>query len=282
MSTSASPRLLNLGCGHRIHPAWVNADLAIGVPGVITIDVSKGLPFPARHFDVVYHSAMLEHLRREDVPGFLRECHRVLKPGGILRVAVPDLEAICRLYLKSLDDAAAGDPAAVANHEWMTIELLDQAVRERSGGMMVEFLRKNSLPNESFVLERIGEEGRELIRILRTPAPSHSPAGVSAPRRWWRRCREGLRRRILQRMLGSDGARALAIGRFRLSGEVHQWMYDRVSLTRLLGTAGFANPCQRSARESGIPGWAHYNLDTLPDGTVVKPDLLFMEATRSR
>jgi hypothetical protein len=76
------------------------------------------------------------------------------------------------------------------------------------------------------------------------------------------------------------GAKALGIGMFRLTGEVHQWMYDRYSLKDLLLTAGFRDPIQQTASTSRIQNWSSFNLDTLPDGTAYKPDFLFMEATK--
>jgi len=92
--------------------------------------------------------------------------------------------------------------------------------------------------------------------------------------------RHKLRRRILARLLGPQGEQALALGRFRLSGEVHQWMYDRVSLTRLLREAGLIEPRQHSAAGSRIAGWTGYHLDTLPGGSAIKPDLFYMEAIK--
>src|SRR5207253_10741586 len=92
--------------------------------------------------------------------------------------------------------------------------------------------------------------------------------------------RSAIRLRLLRRWLGSNWSRALEIGRFRLAGESHQWMYDRYSLARLVLAAGFQDPVQQSATQSQIPAWPSFDLDTLPDGTVVKPDSLFMEATR--
>lgn len=50
-------------------------------------DVTEGLPFPANHFDRIVAKAVLEHL--PDPTAVLRECYRVLKPGGTLRVVVP-------------------------------------------------------------------------------------------------------------------------------------------------------------------------------------------------
>ncbi len=68
------------------------------------------------------------------------------------------------------------------------------------------------------------------------------------------------------------------VGAFRLSGEVHQWMYDRYSLVCLLTKCGFRSPRVCTAAESAIPNWTGYNLDSDSDGVVYKPDSLFMEA----
>lgn len=80
--------------------------------------------------------------------------------------------------------------------------------------------------------------------------------------------------------MGEADNKALQIGRFRLQGEVHQWMYDRYSLARLLRKTGFHNPQPVGPTESQLQGWADYNLDTEPDGTIYKPDLLYMEAIK--
>ncbi len=77
-------------------------------------------------------------------------------------------------------------------------------------------------------------------------------------------------------------ATAMRVGEFRLGGEPHRWMYDRLSLARILTTAGFGNVRVICASESAIPDFALYNLDTEPDGTVYKPDSLFVEATKLR
>jgi hypothetical protein len=46
-------------------------------------------------------------------------------------------------------------------------------------------------------------------------------------------------------------------------------------------SAGFQDPIQKGAAQSQISNWSSFNLDTLADGTVVKPDSLFMEAKRA-
>jgi len=279
----ATKSYLNLGCGSRTHPDWINIDVAARGPGVIRHDLSRGIPLRDASCDVVYHAAVLEHLRRPEAAVFTVECRRVLKPGGVLRVGVPDLEKICRLYLARLESATTGDAAAAGDYDWVMLELCDQTAREKSGGDMLAYLRQRPLPNEAFVLERIGVEGRELLTALRAQDVRRRLAPAAA----LRTLLKGLRslpvaagRLAAQALLGAAGRRALAIGRFRLSGEVHHRMYDRLSLARLLREAGFLEIKVRDAAASRIPDWGRFNLDTLPDGQVMKPDLFFMEAVK--
>ena len=240
--------LLNLGCGSHFHPAWVNVDIKSSCEGVITHDLTHGIPFADETFDAVYHSHLLEHLDRNKAHEFVADCHRVLKPGGIIRIAVPDLETIARLYLKSLDEALQGDEQAAERHEWMTIELLDQLARHQPGGHMLKHWSRDPMPCKDFVISRLGSEVKKYLE--RKPSLSESKVD------------------------------ALSVGRFRLSGEVHQWMYDRFSLARLLESAGFTETEAVTASRSRIPGFENYHLDTEPGGQVRKPDSLFMEAVK--
>lgn len=279
-------KYLNLGCGSRYHPDWINIDIAPQGPEVIQNDLSRGIPLPDASCDVVYNAAVLEHLRRSDAEAFLAECYRVLKPGGIVRVGVPDLEKICQLYLSRLTSALNGEKTAAHDYDWIMLELFDQIVREKGGGGMLEYLRQNPLPNETFVYERIGEEGRGLVKSLRSSSVSlrrgiHTlPDFIHKLRRGFRILPSLAKRRILLWLLGAEDGRALEIGHFRLAGEVHQWMYDRYSLARLLEKTGFHEPQLQDANTSRIPNWTSFHLDTLPDGQVIKPDLFFMEAIK--
>lgn len=274
---------LNLGCGSRYHPGWINIDIAPQGPEVIRHDFNRGIPLPESSCDVVYHAAVLEHVRHSDAATFLGECYRVLKPGGIVRVGVPDLEKICQLYLSRLTAALNGDEAAAYDYDWIMLELYDQTTRENSGGDMLDYLRQNPLPNETFVFERIGEEGRQLVKVLRQ-SESHSehsiPIRLQKLRGKLRALPGAVKRHMVLWLLGSGDKRALEIGRFRLAGEVHQWMYDRYSLARLLRLTGFQDSQLQGANTSRIPDWTSFHLDTLPDGQVIKPDLFFMEAIK--
>jgi len=267
-------RYVNLGCGARHHPDWTNFDLVPAGPGVVACDLTRGIPLPDAQCDAVYHSHVLEHLRPDDALPFLRECRRILKPGGVLRVVVPDLEQACREYLRTLEVARAGGTDAAADCEWMTVELLDQLVRERSGGRMLDYVRR-SPPNAAYVRARLGDDADQILDAQRQEAQQPWRAGARKALAAARAACDRLAGIVLLR---ADAARALAIGGFRLSGEAHQWMYDAYSLDRLLLEAGFQSPAVRTAEASGIAGWARFHLDAAPDGCVRRPNSLYMEA----
>lgn len=266
-------KLINVGCGKQAHPEWCNLDLTACAPGVVEHDLRKGLPFADSSCDAVYHSHVLEHLRPDEASRLLAECFRVLTAGGILRVVVPDLEGIARQYLTSLD-AAAANAAAAADHEWMTVELLDQLVRTRSGGRMRHYIDNPHLPNRPFIQGRIGGE-------LEGWADGNGPKVTIGGRlqRAVGKLRRGAALAAARLAFGRQGYQALKEVLFRRSGEVHQWMYDRVSLQRLLEAHGFVEVRRCSATDSRIPNFATYELDAV-GGKVRKPDSLFMEATR--
>jgi len=90
---------LHLGCGRRHIPGWVHVDLA-SFPHVDHVHTVQSLPFiPDGAAEVVYASHILEHFPRAKTLDVLAEWHRVLRPGGILRVAVPDFEMLAQYYL---------------------------------------------------------------------------------------------------------------------------------------------------------------------------------------
>ncbi len=279
-------RMLNVGCGQRYHPSWTNLDLIHSDSSVLQHDLLTGLPFDDNHFDVVYHSHVLEHLSSEDGAAMIRECFRVLKPGGIMRVVVPDLEQIARLYLQQHDRACQGDEQAKANYDWMKLELLDQMVRQRSGGAMAHFITGKPITNPEFVLSRLGCEfevcvaGHDLGRTVREGRSREGEGGstsqVSAVGQWWYRLRKKLAIRTVRILMGRKMRKAFEEVIFRSQGEVHRWMYDRYSLQQLCTQCGFVEPQVCTAFDSQIENFAEYELDS-KGGLVRKPDSLFFE-----
>lgn len=99
---------LHLGCGKRHIPGFVHVDIqdAPHIDHVCGVDT---LPFADCQADLVYASHVLEHFGRQQYLEVLREWHRVLKPGGILRLSVPDFAACAKIYHeKGLEDGLSG------------------------------------------------------------------------------------------------------------------------------------------------------------------------------
>lgn len=101
-----SPVRVQLGCGEVIIPNWINVDLRVpkafqpAAAHLILADVSLGLPLRDTSVDVIYASHVWEHLGPfEESEYLVKECHRVLRPGGVLRVSVPDFRVIALHYL---------------------------------------------------------------------------------------------------------------------------------------------------------------------------------------
>ena len=91
-------RYVHLGCGLIAHPAFVNVD-AIPRPHVHFVSGIARLPmFADDSVDMIYASHCLEHLSYRNTPAVLKEWHRVLKPGGLLRVSVPDFDCLIDIY----------------------------------------------------------------------------------------------------------------------------------------------------------------------------------------
>ena len=142
----------------------------------------------------------------------------MLKAGGILRVAVPDLELLARQYIDAL--AHVDGEAGRVRHREAAEAIFDQMI----------------------------------VRVPRWRAEQH----------WAVRALEGV-----------------LIGDTDRAGVLHRWMYDRVSLADLLREVGFSEVRSQDAFTSAVPDWTRFNLDTNPDGSVYKPDSLYIEGTRT-
>jgi len=123
---------INVGCGMSPTPGWDNVDNSLSLrlsrlpvlaeilsafgaigkaqrsyiefcrgAGIQYADAVRRLPFDDASAGVIYSSHMLEHLSRKQAVAFLAEARRVLAPGGIIRIAVPDLAMLHQQYRQS-------------------------------------------------------------------------------------------------------------------------------------------------------------------------------------
>ena len=119
---------VNLGCGRGALPSWINYDVSIKIKilkhkmvrrllyffkvtskedfesnwprNVIRRDLRKGIPLKDNSVDYIYCFHMLEHLSPEDARKLIKEAYRVLKPGGWIRIVVPELKLLATKYVE--------------------------------------------------------------------------------------------------------------------------------------------------------------------------------------
>ena len=99
---------LDVGCGWNVHEHMLNCDFQWH-PGVeLCWDIAgKPLPFRDARFKGIYTEHCLEHHSPVVVERILRECYRLIAPGGVLRLILPDAERYLRSYIDILDDVKA-------------------------------------------------------------------------------------------------------------------------------------------------------------------------------
>jgi SAM-dependent methyltransferase len=98
-----NPRRLNWGCGGCVVPGWVNSDIKEG-EGVIDCDIRDGLPFENDCFDYAVSIHALPELSYPEILPALEELCRVLKPRGVLRLGLPDLDKGFEAYRQGRRD----------------------------------------------------------------------------------------------------------------------------------------------------------------------------------
>lgn len=124
--TAHGPIRLNLGCGDKRKPGWVNVDLH-APDADLRLDLREPLPFPDGSVEYIYCEHFFEHLdfpnvedamatvletpeRPSEALSFLRECLRVLIPGGVLDVVVPDAERKIGMYVRRHEEPFPAGP----------------------------------------------------------------------------------------------------------------------------------------------------------------------------
>ena len=96
LESHRSPKL-QIGASNHLLSGWLNTDLEPG-DGVAFLDATKPFPLSSNCFCFIHAEHMIEHIPVADGVGMLRECHRILRPGGVVRIVTPNLPQIIGLY----------------------------------------------------------------------------------------------------------------------------------------------------------------------------------------
>lgn len=244
----------------RLTPArllqWRPAAVPIDA-GVERVDLLESLPLEDHSVSWICAFHVLEHLDLHEGRRFLAECRRVLAPGGRLRISTPDFAGHLRAYLECLEKLRRdpGNPRARTDLEFTRLLVLDQRLRRRSGGRMLEFLRTHDVDRD--LSKRIlGLTGPFLLDIARRQATASSPG--PAPRRAaLPRALAAMRRRLLRRRSAPWWSLDC-----RETRELEITTWDAVSLERELKRAGFDEVSAVGVETSQIPDWP--DLDRCP------------------
>ena len=97
LATTTTPKL-QLGAGPSILGGWLNTDLEPKHPAILPLDAREPLPFPDQSFAYLFGEHVIEHITYDQGRALLAECFRVLRPGGRLRFATPDLARMLALF----------------------------------------------------------------------------------------------------------------------------------------------------------------------------------------
>ena len=282
---SITMNMINIGCGKIYHNDWINLDITPKSSDVMAYDLNDGLPFESNSIDVCYSSHVLEHLRKEEADLFIREQIRVLKKNGIVRIAVPDLEMICKNYLKYYDQLVSGQTKNEFRYNFSLLELYDQTVRESSGGELAKYLQRNEFTKDdhSFLVERLGVKATNEIctsdKNVHRLINASPPSSINYLKKYFKKIKYKSAEMMVQILLGRKAVQSLREGIFRSSGEIHRVMYDEYKLRCLLQKHGLIEIETCDASQSRIPDFNSYELDTV-DCEQRKPDSLYIEAVR--
>jgi predicted SAM-dependent methyltransferase len=101
---SPGPKLLHMGCGRNRFDGWFNTDILQDYPDVGYVDAMQPFKMPSNLFDAAFSEHMIEHIPWNAGQNMLKEICRVLRPGGVVRIATPDLHQILSLSQAELSE----------------------------------------------------------------------------------------------------------------------------------------------------------------------------------
>lgn len=270
---------VNIACGTMYINSreWCNLDYDPASSTIHKADLLKSLPLRENAAEVVYSSHFVEHIPRPLVKPFLSECYRILQPGGMIRLVLPDFEEMARTYLtlRSTGDHVKAD--------FLITEIIDQCVRRQPGGELGRLWRAiqedpmTDVQFRVFIQERMGAGLKPDKVIISTQT-------------YWVKLLSSLCRRM-RHMVQQCWIRtvlAATPSAFRLQnvsfagiGELHHWLWDFYQIRQELEAAGFIQVERSSANTSIIPDFPCYPLDINSDGYARKgAESMFIEARK--
>jgi SAM-dependent methyltransferase len=276
---------LNLACGgvYITNDDWINLDYVSFSPFVRQANLLETLLFDSNSISLVYSSHFLEHIPFNQVPSFLKECYRVLKPGGVIRLVLPDFEEMCREYLTQLD---GGD---YTKAKLCVIDIVDQCVRLESGGELAKAYKQYSQDLEgndqirSYIYSRNGQN-------LPLPSISTQSAKINKLIKLLSKPKLLIGRVIYQLSIARINILVSLLPKafkeqnvsFAGIGERHHWLWDFYQLKCILEKVGFDSIQRCHFNTSQVSDFPFQPLDTNIDNYPRKGKLsMYIEAIKN-
>lgn len=269
-----SSRLLNLACGSKIsnYGNWINIDFKSPKSNVRECNILNGLNFKNQFFDAVYCAQFIEHLTYTEAQKVLVDIARVLKKDGFIRLVTPDLEDLIQNYIKYLELLKVNPNKLLdEKYNWVRLEIFDQIVRDSSGGEISSFCKNCDSETQEFIMKRLGHSGKDYFNEKKINGKINFELG-NLLNNFYK-----LPRKINEKFFNWSSKEITKIGKFRRSGEVHRYLHDFYSISKLLNNAGFINIKRQDPYTSSIPNWNRYGLDII-ENKVDAPFSLYVEA----
>ena len=155
---------LHVGCGSHVLAGWLNCDAEPADDGIGYLDATRPFPLPAGAFGRVFSEHMIEHVPFAGGVAMLRECRRVLRTGGRIRIATPDLAFLLDLARGGLSDLQR------QYVEWSTREFIAGAPYADPAFVLNNFMRDWGhafIHDERSLRHALGEAG--FVDVIRCP-----------------------------------------------------------------------------------------------------------------
>ena len=276
---------LNLACGgvYIANDDWINLDYVSSSPYVRQANLLETLPFDSNSISLVYSSHFLEHIPLHQISFFLKECHRVLKPGGVIRLVLPDFEEMCREYLTQLDK---GD---YTKARFCVIDIVDQCVRLQSGGELAKAYKQYSQDLEgsdqirAYIYSRNGQnlplpsvstQSREMTKLIKLLSKPKLLIGKVIYQ--LNMAKINILVSLLPEAFKDQNVSLAGIG------ERHHWLWDFYQLKYVLEVIGFDSVQRCNCNTSQISDFPFQPLDVNPDDQPRKgQQSMYLEAIKS-
>jgi predicted SAM-dependent methyltransferase len=95
---------LEIGSFATVRPGWLCTDINPQHPDIQCLDATQPFPFADDTFQFIYAEHMIEHITFPQARSMLNECHRVMQPGGVIRIVTPSIEFLSLMLRDSIPD----------------------------------------------------------------------------------------------------------------------------------------------------------------------------------